>query len=166
LGFYITFSALPSPPLSPTVYLTLHPWTLPEYLLLLSFKPLCSKNDDMCWEEIAHKFNVATRHQPRNAWDCWHRWAVPWCRPQQSIIPRRNTYPHAPGVQHEYKFSDLEGLIELWTSLSGAMRSPHGFAMPLAFPEPTTEAVQPRRAAGRAYHPGAHAHLISRAGFS
>ncbi|KAI0245942.1 hypothetical protein BJV78DRAFT_1286959 [Lactifluus subvellereus] len=145
--------AAPSPPLSPSVYLTLHPWTLPEYLLLLSIKPLYGKTDDVCWEEIARKLNEATTHQPRSAWDCWHRWAVSWCRPQQTIIPRPNTYPHAPGVQHEYKFSDLEGLIELWTSLSSAMGSPHGLAMPLAFPGPTTAAVQPRRAAGRAYHP-------------
>jgi hypothetical protein len=166
-GFHIISSEIPSPPLSPSVYLTLHPWTLPEYLLLLSIKPPCSENDDMCWEEVADKLNAATRHQSRSAWDCWHRWVVPWCRSQQTKIPRPNTYPHAPGVQHEYKFADLEGLIELWTSLSSAMKSPGGFAMPLAFPEPATADAQPRRAAGRAYHPGAHtAHLLSRAGFS
>ena len=157
-GFHIVFSVAPSPPLSPSVYLTLHPWTLPEYLLLLSIKPLNGKTDDVCWEEIARKLNTATRHQPRSAWDCWHRWAVPWCRSQKPIMPRPKTYPHAPGVQHEYKFSDLEGLIELWTILSSAMGSPHGLAMPLAFPGPTAAAaaVKPHRAAGRAYHPGAH----------
>src|SRR5579863_4859010 len=98
---------VPSPPLSPSVYLTLHPWTLPEYLLLLSIKPLGTQTDDMNWDEIATKLSAATMHQPRSAWDCWHRWIVPWCRPQPPPKPRPNTYPHVPGVQHEYKFADL-----------------------------------------------------------
>lgn len=157
---------VPSPPLSPTVYLTLHPWTLPEYLLLLSIKPLGSQNDDMIWADIAAKLNAATRHQPRSVWDCWHRWEVPWCRPQHLSKPRPNTYPHAPGVQHEYKFADLEGLIELWTFLSSAKgTSQHGVAPPIEFPAPKIAAVEARRAGGRAHHPGAHpAHLISCAG--
>ena len=158
--------AVPSPPLSPTVYLTLHPWTLPEYLLLLSILPLGSKNDNISWDEVASKLNVDTRRPPRSAWDCWHRWAVPWCRSQHPSKPKRSTYPHAPGVQHEYKFADLEGLIELWASVSGAAGISHGVASPHAFPAPKTVAVQPRRAGGRAHHPGAHsAHLISCAGF-
>jgi hypothetical protein len=163
----MNFLAIPLPPLSPSVYLTLNPWTLPEYLLLLSIKPLRSKNDDLCWEEIARKLNVATRRQPRSTWDCWHRWTVPWCRSQQPIIPRPDTYPNAPGVQHEYKFSDLEGLIELWTSLSS---SSHGLLTPLSFPEPTTAAAageaQPHRTIGRACHPGAQScasHFMHRA---
>ncbi|KAF8493732.1 hypothetical protein F5888DRAFT_1722543 [Russula emetica] len=146
---------VPSPPLSPTVYLTLRPWTLPEYLLLLSIKPLGSKNDDICWDEVASKLNADTRYPQRSAWDCWHRWVVPWCRSQQPSKPRRNTYPHAPGVQHEYKFADLEGLIELWAPVSGAMGITHGVTSgsPHAFPAPKTPAVQPRRAWGRAHHP-------------
>ncbi|KAI9461521.1 hypothetical protein F5148DRAFT_240974 [Russula earlei] len=143
---------VPSPPRSPSVYLTLHPWTLPEYLLLLSIKPLDSKNDNMHWNEVASKLNAATRHQSRTAWDCWHRWMVPWCCPEHRSKPRPNTYPHAPGVQHEYKFSDLEGLIGLWTSLSDAKGIP-GATSPPAFPAPKTAAVQPRRAGGRAHHP-------------
>ena len=162
----LSFFAVPSPPLSPTVYLTLHPWTLPEYLLLLSIKPLGSKDDDTCWDEVAGKLNVGTRYPQRSAWDCWHRWAVPWCRSQHPSKPRRNTYPHAPGVQQEYKFADLEGLIELWAPVSGAMEISHGVASesesPHAFPAPRTPAVPPRRAWGRAHHPGAHsAPLIS-----
>ncbi|KAH9979803.1 hypothetical protein BJV74DRAFT_857337 [Russula compacta] len=144
---------VPTPPLSPSVYLTLHPWTLPEYLLLLSIKPLSSKNDDVHWNEIASKLNAVTRHQSRSAWDCWHRWIVPWCRPQHASKPRPDTYPHAPGVQHEYKFSDLEGLIELWASLSSAIGTSHGVASPLTFPAPKIAAVQSRRAEGRAHHP-------------
>ncbi|KAH9986864.1 hypothetical protein BJV77DRAFT_1070774 [Russula vinacea] len=92
---------VPSPPLSPTVYLTLHPWTLPEYLLLLSIKPHRSKDDNISWEEVASKLNADTRHSPRSAWDCWHRWVVPWCRSQHPSKSKRNTYPHVPGVQHE-----------------------------------------------------------------
>jgi hypothetical protein len=160
----LSFFAVPSPPLSPTVYLTLHPWTLPEYLLLLSIKPPGRKNDDVSWDEVASKLNADTRYPQRSAWDCWHRWVVPWCRSQHSSKPRRNTYPHAPGVQHEYKFADLEGLIELWAPVSGAMGISHGVASesPHTFPAPKTPAVQPRRAWGRAHHPGAHsAPLIS-----
>jgi len=149
-------SAVPSQPLSPSVYLTLHPWTLPEYLQLLSIKPLGSKNDTMPWDEVASKLSSSIRHQPRSAWDCWHRWMVPWCRSEHPTKPRPNTYPHAPGVQHEYKFSDFEGLIGLWTSLSSAIGIPHGVSSPLAFPEPRIPAVHPRRAGGRAHHPGAH----------
>ena len=154
----LSFLAVPSPPLSPTVYLTLHPWTLPEYLLLLSIKPFGSKNDDMSWDEVASKLNEDTRYPQRSAWDCWHRWVVPWCRSQRSSKPRRKTYPHAPGVQHEYKFADLEGLIELWAPVSGAMGISRGVTSksPHAFPAPKTPAVQPRRAWGRAHHPGAH----------
>lgn len=153
--------AVPTPPLSPSVYLTLRPWTLPEYLLLLSIKPLSSKTDNMHWDEIASKLNAVTRHQSRSAWDCWHRWVVPWCRPQHASKPRPDTYPHAPGVQHEYKFSDLEGLIELWASLSSVIGTSQGVASPLGFPGPQMAAVQPRRAEGRAHHPGAHpTHLI------
>ncbi|KAI0294103.1 hypothetical protein B0F90DRAFT_1821490 [Multifurca ochricompacta] len=144
------FGEVPTPPLSPSVYLTLHPWTLPEYLLLLSIQPLGKKDDNTRWEDIAGTFNTATRHELRSAWDCWHRWVVPWCRPQQPTEPRPNTYPHAPGVQHGYKFSDLEGLIDLWTSLSIAIGSPYET---LAYPEPSIAMVQPRRAGGRAHHP-------------
>ena len=157
--------AVPSPPLSPTVYLTLHPWTLPEYLLLLSIKPHRSKDDNISWEEVASKLNADTRHSPRSAWDCWHRWVVPWCRSQHPSKSKRNTYPHVPGVQHEYKFADLEGLIELWASVSGAVGISLGVASPHAFPAPKPTAVQPRHARMRAHHPGAHsAHLISCAG--
>ena len=149
--------AVPSPPLSPSVYLTLHPWTLPEYMLLLSIKPLSSQTDDVSWDEIAAKLNAGTRHQPRSAWDCWHRWMVPWCRPQHRPKSRPNTYPHALGVQHEYKFADLEGLIELWMLLSSAMGSSgHGAVSPLDPPEPKIAAVEPHRVEGRAHHPGAH----------
>jgi len=144
---------IPSPPLSPSVYLTLHPWTLPEYMLLLSVKPLGGKGDSMDWDEIARTFNAATRHQPRSTWDCWHRWMVPWCRPQHPSKPRRNTYPHASGVQHGYKFADLVGLIELWASLSSAMEISHGAASTPAFPASKIAAVLPRRAGGRAHHP-------------
>ena len=147
---------VPSPPRSPSVYLTLHPWTLPEYLQLLSIKPLGSKTDNMPWDEVANKLNSATRHQPRSAWDCWHRWMVPWRRPEHPSKPRPNTYPHAPGVQHEYKFSDFEGLIGLWTCLSSAIGTSYGVSSPPAFPEPTIPAVHPCRAGGRAHHPGAH----------
>jgi hypothetical protein len=136
----------------------MHPWTLPEYLLLLSIKPLGSKNDDIKWNEVASKLNTNTRYPQRSTWDCWHRWAVPWCRSQHPSKPRRNTYPHAPGVQHEYKFADLEGLIELWAPVSGEMGISHGVISETmhAFPAPKTPAVQPRRAWGRAHHPGAH----------
>ncbi|KAH9959306.1 hypothetical protein BC827DRAFT_1214261 [Russula dissimulans] len=144
---------VPSPPRSPSVYLTLRPWTLPEYLQLLSIKPLGSKNDNMPWDEVASKLNCAIRHPPRSTWDCWHRWVVPWCRPEHPSKPRSNTYPHAPGVQHEYGFSDLEGLIGLWTSLSSAAGIPYGVSSPSALPEPTIRAVHPRRAGGRAHHP-------------
>ena len=162
------FLSVPSPPLSPSVYLTLHPWTLPEYLRLLSIKPLGSQNDDMSWDEIATKLNAATRHQHRSPWDCWHRWKVPWCRSQHHTKPRPHTYPHAPGVQHEYKFADLEGLIEVWAILSSATGdSGHGVASPPESPAPKMAAVQPRRAEGRAHHPGAQpAHIISCAGSS
>jgi len=145
---------VPSPPLSPSVYLTLHPWTLPEYLLLLSVKPLGSQNDNMSWDEIAAKLNAATRHQPRSVWDCWHRWIVPWCRPQHPSKPRSNTYPHAPGVQHQYKFADLESLIKLWTFLPNAEEtSQHEVAPPPEFPAAKIAAVEPRRVGGRAHHP-------------
>ena len=159
---YVPFLAVPSPPLSPTVYLTLHPWTLPEYLLLLSIKPRDSKSKDISWDEVASKLNTNTRYPQRSAWDCWHRWVVPWCRPEQSSKPRRNTYPHAPGVQHEYKFADLEGLIELWAPVSGAMGTSHGVTSesPHPFPAPKTPAAQPRRPWGRAHHPGAHSALF------
>jgi hypothetical protein len=165
---YYFLSAVPSPPLSPSVYLTLHPWALPEYLLLLSIKPLGGQNDDISWDEIAVKLNAVTRHQPRSAWDCWHRWMVPWCRPQHHSKSRPNTYPHAPGVQHEYKFADLDGLIELWSLLSSAVgTSQHRVASPPESPAPRTAAVESRRARGRAHHPGAHpAHLNSCAGSS
>jgi hypothetical protein len=154
----LSFLAVPSPPLSPTVYLTLHPWTLPEYLLLLSIKPLGSKNDDISWDEVASKLNEDTRYPQRSAWDCWHRWVVPWCRSRHASKPRRKTYPHAPGVQHEYKFADLEGLIELWAPVLGAVGISPGVTSesPHAFPAPKTPAVQHRRAWGRAHHPGAH----------
>lgn len=134
-------------------------------MLLLSIKPLVCKTDDMSWDEVANKLNEDTRYPPRSAWDCWHRWVVPWCRSQQPSRPKRNTYPHALGVQHEYKFADLEGLIELWASISGATGISRGVASPHAFPAPKTAAVQQRRAGGRAHHPGAHsAHIISCAG--
>lgn len=166
LLFSFFLFAAPSPPLSPSVYLTLNPWTIPEYMLLLSIKPLSSQNDDMSWDEIAAKLNAITRHQPRSAWDCWHRWMVPWCRPKRPSKSRPNTYPHAPGVQHDYKFADLEGLIELWTTLTSAMGPPgHGDVSPLEPPEPKIAAAEPRRVEGRAHHPGVHiARLILCAG--
>ncbi len=146
--------AVPSPPLSPLVYLTLRPWTLPEYLLLLSIIPPCSKEEEADWEDIADKLNTVANHQPRSAWDCWHRWAVPWCRSQQQAESRPKTYPHAPGVQHEYKFSDLEGLIDLWTTLTSALGSNEP-PSPLFLPGPTTAMSQSRHPTGRTHHPGA-----------
>ncbi len=153
LSSHLITLAVPSPPLSPLVYLTLRPWTLPEYLLLLSVIPLCSKEEDADWEEIAGKLNAATSHQPRSAWDCWHRWAVPWSHPQAE--PRANTYPHAPGVQHEYNFLDLEGLIDLWTTLTSALGG-HGSPSPLVSQGPTIAMAQTRHPMGYTYHPGAH----------
>ncbi|KAH9167218.1 hypothetical protein EDB89DRAFT_1910137 [Lactarius sanguifluus] len=143
---------IPSPPLSPLVYLTLRPWTLPEYLLLLSAIPLCSKEEEADWEEVARKLNAAINYQPRSAWDCWHRWAVPWCRPQQQAEPRSNTYPCAPGVQHEYDFLDLEGLIDLWTTVTSALGG-HGSLSPLIFPGSTIAMAQTSHLTGRTHHP-------------
>lgn len=145
-------NGLPSPPLSPLVYLTLRPWTLPEYMLLLSMIPPCGKEGGVAWEEIAAKLNTVTNHQPRSAWDCWHRWAVPWCRSQQEAEPRENTYPHAPGVQHEYKLLDLEGLIELWTTLTSTLGD-HGSPSPLVSQSPTIPIAQTRHRTGYALHP-------------
>lgn len=142
----------PSPPLSPLVYLTLRPWTLPEYLLLLSIIPLCRKEEDADWEGIAGKLNADTNYQPRSTWDCWHRWVVPWCRTQQQTEPRANTYPHAPGVQHEYNFLDLEGLIDLWTTLTSALGD-HGSPSPLVLPGPAIAKAQSRRPAVCTHHP-------------
>jgi len=141
---------IPSPPLSPLVYLTLRPWTLPEYMLLLSMIPP-GKEDGVAWDEVAAKFNAATNHQPRNAWDCWHRWAVPWCRPQQQAEPRANTYPHAPGVQHEYNLLDLEGLIDLWSALTSSLGS-HGSPSPPVSQSPTIAMAQTRHHTGYALH--------------
>ncbi|KAI9439034.1 hypothetical protein H4582DRAFT_1946266 [Lactarius indigo] len=143
---------IPSPPLSPLVYLTLRPWTLPEYLLLLSEIPLCSNEEEADWEEVAGKLNTATNYQPRSAWDCWHRWAVPWCRPQYQAEPRANTYPCAPGVQHEYDFLDLEGLIDLWRTLTSALGG-HGSPSPLVFPGSSIAMAQTRHHTGRTHHP-------------
>ncbi|KAH8988670.1 hypothetical protein EDB86DRAFT_2946297 [Lactarius hatsudake] len=147
---------IPSPPPSPLVYLTLRPWTLPEYLLLLSVIPLCSEEEEADWEEVARKLNAAAiNYQPRSAWDCWHRWAVSWCRPQRQAEPRSNTYPCAPGVQHESDFLDLEGLINLWTTLTSALGG-HGSPSPLVFPGSTIAMAQTRHLTGRTHHPGAH----------
>jgi hypothetical protein len=152
---------VPSPPLSPLVYLALRPWTLPEYMLLLSMTTPCGKEDGVAWDEIAAKFNAATNHQARNAWDCWHRWAVPWCRPQQEAEPRANTYPHAPGVQHGYNLLDLEGLIDLWSALTSTLGG-HGSPSPPVSQDPTTAMAQTRHHTGYALHPGAHlAYFIS-----
>jgi hypothetical protein len=135
--------------------LTLRPWTLPEYLLLLSTIPLCGEEEEADWEQIAGKLNAATSYQPRSAWDCWHRWAVPWCRPQQQAEPRANTYPHAPGVQHEYNLLDLEGLIDLWTTLTSALGG-HGQPSPLVSQGPTIAKAQARHPTGYPHHPGAY----------
>ncbi|KAI0259163.1 hypothetical protein BC834DRAFT_907579 [Gloeopeniophorella convolvens] len=149
------FQEVPSPPASPSVYLTLRPWTLPEYLLLLSIKPLGTQDDGLSWEDVAGKLNMSTAHQPRGAWDCWHRWAVPWCRPAQPIWIQPHTYPHAPGVQHEYKYSELEGLIELWTALSRALEGSQISLPPLTAPAVplTPETLPSRHLMGRARHP-------------
>jgi hypothetical protein len=124
-------------------------------MLLLSMIPPCGKEGGVAWEEIAAKLNTVTNHQPRSAWDCWHRWAVPWCRSQQEAEPRENTYPHAPGVQHEYKLLDLEGLIELWTTLTSTLGD-HGSPSPLVSQSPTIPIAQTRHRTGYALHPGAH----------
>ena len=135
-------------------------------MLLLSVIPPCSKEEGVAWEKIAAKLNVATNYQPRSAWDCWHRWVVPWCRLQQQEDPRENTYPHAPGVQHEYNLLDLEGLIDLWTTLTSTLGG-HGSPSPLVSQSPKITNAQTRHRTGYALHPGAQpAYLIPLTAFS
>ena len=117
--------------------------------------PLCGKEEEADWEQIAGKLNAATNYQSRSAWDCWHRWAVPWCRPQQQAELRANTYPHAPGVQHEYNLLDLEGLIDLWTTLTSALGG-HDPPSPLVSQAPTIAKAQTHEPRGYPHHPGAH----------
>ncbi|KAF8263610.1 hypothetical protein EI94DRAFT_569303 [Lactarius quietus] len=122
-------------------------------MLLLSTIPPCSPEEGVAWEEIAAKLNASTNSQPRSAWDCWHRWAVPWCRPQQQEEPRENTYPHAPGVQHDYNLLDLEGLINLWTTLTSTLQvGGHGSSSPLVSQGPTITMAQTRHRTGYALH--------------
>ena len=116
--------------------------------------PLCSKEEEADWEQIASKLNAATNYRHRSAWDCWHRWAVPWCRRRQQAEKRPNTYPHAPGVQHEYNLLDLEGLIDLWTTLTSALGA-HEPPSTLISQGPTVAKPQTRHPKGYTHHPGA-----------
>lgn len=130
-----THSSIPFPS-DPYAHLSSTPWTLPEYLELLSLVHYVSHHDstyDICldgdhhdWSRIANMLNSlrpSTSGSPRSAWDCWHRLTVPWIRaPSTSVSEEERAssslFSHAPGVQHSYKFVDLAQLIDVYDMLA------------------------------------------------
>ncbi|THH14202.1 hypothetical protein EW146_g6110 [Bondarzewia mesenterica] len=132
------FSISLFPPPDPYTYLSNNPWTFPEYLRLLSLvhfysrpdSPINRDNDHNIydWNRIATTLNsvyTISSGLRRLPWDCWHRFAVPWIRSESFSSsckePSRQLYPNAPGVQHTYRYANIEELIESYDLLARAL---------------------------------------------
>lgn len=139
---------LPTPPQNPTMYIALNPWSLPEYLLLHSTvlshsypKSNSTSRDDLKpidWYSVARTLNetlvsVPTNPPYRSAWDCLHRFSIPWLRPslpppspqlQRSVLdsPSTEIYPVEADMQHVYTHptlqTDMHDLMEMYLILT------------------------------------------------
>ncbi|KAA1470772.1 hypothetical protein DENSPDRAFT_836652 [Dentipellis sp. KUC8613] len=172
----IPIPAPPPPPDDPHAHLARTPWALAEYLHLVSAVCVCAREGPgaFSWERVADAVNDSIRGgvgvegvgagvqgygqsgkaegqggevTRRSAWDCWHRWSVPWAaagdgagdRTRSSSNKNANegggggeekepegsgdgtstsTYAHAPGVQHAYRALDVRPLLELYGALT------------------------------------------------
>ena len=168
-----THSSIPFPS-DPYAHLSSTPWTLPEYLELLSLVHYVSHHDstyDICldgdhhdWSRIANMLNSlrpSTSGPPRSAWDCWHRLTVPWIRaPSTSVSEEERAsnslFSHAPGVQHSYKFVDLAQLIDVYDMLARVLATALDDPIQALPPVSSATAVSPHFTppSGRHGHPG------------
>lgn len=186
---------LPSPPQDPLIYIAFNPWTFPEYLLLQSI--IISHSNIVGdftnnvrltdWNRVARTLNetAASFSVPvpyRTAWDCWHRYSVPWLRPSPtstslpsplSVKPTNELYPDAPGVQRAYTTAtlqaDMHQLIDIYTILTKMLLFLHSDKQQSATAafsicdiiSDVFQTRNPPRSSKRSRHPGKTCTLVS-----
>jgi hypothetical protein len=122
------------PPEDPIRYLLKRPWAFGDYLHLLSLAATHHPTSAAGWERMAIAQSAASSIH-RSAWDCWHRWTVPWAADGPDDA---HTYPNIPGVKYRYRHIDVDIIMDLYVLVTGVV----GVAENVPRPEPTVPVVQ------------------------
>ncbi|KAI0028652.1 hypothetical protein K488DRAFT_89533 [Vararia minispora EC-137] len=133
-------------PEDPIRYLQEHPWDFAEYLHLLSLVAERRPSGGADWEDLASVHSRVSSIY-RSAWDCWHRWTVPW---SANSAHGALTYPDVPGVKHRYHHIDIDALVDFYvllTTYAGVADS-----IPSSEPELVNSSITRRHPA----YPGPH----------
>jgi len=106
-------------PVDPIRYLIDHPWDFTEYLHLLSIVQALQPSELDDWTNVAILYNsTSLGHPHRIVWDCWHRWTVSWFSGGTERPSDAATYPDVLGVQHSYRYVNVELLVDLYLTVT------------------------------------------------